>query len=126
MSASLRRANDPGQCEATRCFPAGATFGVNDLYIPPGASLVLRTGTGPIAVSGEPSEFVVENQVGAIGGDFKVGPAGAPKLDRGSGAGLEVVGGTLLVGGRDRGTVSPGDHVELRGEGKLFVNGAER
>jgi hypothetical protein len=96
------------------------------LSIPPGASVVLRTGTGSIAVTGEPSEVVMENQFGAIGGDFKVGSGGAPKLDRGSGAGLEVVGGSLIVGGRDRGTVSPGDHVELRGDGKLFVNGAER
>ena len=96
------------------------------LYIPPGASLVLRTGAGSIAVSGEPSEVVMENQVGAIVGDFRVGSGGAPKVDRGSGAGLEVVGGSLMVGGRNRGTVSPGDHVELRGDGRLFVNGTER
>lgn len=97
-----------------------------NLSIPPGASLVLRTGTGSIAVSGEPSELVMENQVGAMGGDFKIGPSGAPKVDRGSGAGLEVVGGSLIVGGLNRGTVSPGDHVALRGDGRLFVNGAER
>jgi hypothetical protein len=97
-----------------------------NLYIPPGASVVLRTGAGSIAVSGEPSEVVMVNQVGAIGGDFKVGPSGAPNVDRGSGAGLEVVGGSLIVGGRSRGTVGPGDHVELRGDGRLFVNGAER
>jgi hypothetical protein len=97
-----------------------------NLSIPPGANLVLRTGAGSIAVSGEPSEVVAENQVGAIGGDFKLGSGGAPKIDRGSGAGLEVVGGSLIVGGRDRGTVSPGDHIELRGDGKLFVNGVER
>jgi hypothetical protein len=97
-----------------------------NLYIPPGASLVLRTGAGSIAVSGEPSEVVMENQVGAIGGDFKVGSGGAPNVDRGSGAGLEVVGRYLMVGGRNRGTVSPGDHVELRGDRRLFVNGTER
>ena len=68
----------------------------------------------------------MENQVGAIVGDFRVGSGGAPKVDRGSGAGLEVVGGSLMVGGRNRGTVSPGDHVELRGDGRLFVNGTER
>ena len=85
------------------------------VHIPPGTSLVLRTGTGSVAVSGEPSEVVAENQVGAIGGDFKVGSGGAPKVNRGSCAGLEVVGGSLAVGGRNRGTVSPGDHVELRG-----------
>jgi hypothetical protein len=96
------------------------------LYIPPGASLVLRTGTGSIAVSGEPSEVVMENQVGAIGGDFRIGFGGAPKVDRGSGAGLEVVGGYLTVGGRNRGTVSLLDHVELRGDGRLFINGTER
>jgi hypothetical protein len=97
-----------------------------NLSIPPGARLLLRTGAGSIAVSGEPSEVVMENQVGAIGGDFKVGSGGAPKLDRGSGTGLELVGGSLIVVGRDCGTVSPGDRVELRGDGKLFVNGTER
>jgi hypothetical protein len=96
------------------------------LYLPPGASVELRTGTGSIAVSGEPSEVVMENQVGALGGDFKVGSGGAPKLARGSGAGLEVVGGLLISRDRNRGTVSPGDHVERRGNGKLFVNGTER
>lgn len=96
------------------------------LYVPPGASLVLRASEGPITVSGELSELVVEDQGGAVEADIKIGAMGAPKLDRSSGTGLEVVGGSLLVGGRDRGTVSPGDHVELRGEGKLFVNGAER
>ena len=95
-----------------------------NLYIPPGASVVLRTGTGSIAVSGEPSEVVAENQIGAIGADFKVGPTGAPKVDRASGARLEVVGGSLIVGGRNCGTVSPGDHVELRGDGRVFVNSA--
>jgi hypothetical protein len=77
-------------------------------------------------VSGEPSEVVMENQFGAIAGDFKVGSGGAPKLDRGSGAGLEVVGGSLFAGGRDHGTVSSGDHIELRADGKLLVNGVER
>ena len=101
-------------------------IGVNEPLHPPGASLVLRTGAGSIAVCGEPSEVVMENQVGAIGGDFKVGPSGAPKVDRGSGAGLEVVDGTLIAGGRNRGTVRPGDHVEFRADRRLFVNGTER
>ena len=97
-----------------------------NIYIPPGASLVLRTGTGSIAVSGEPSELVMENQIGAFGGDFTVGPAGAPKLDWAPRARLEVARGSLTLGGRDFGPVSPGDHVELRGDGKLYVNGTER
>jgi hypothetical protein len=43
-----------------------------NLYIPPGASLVLRTGAGSIAVSGEPSEVVsVRSEVTS-----RSGPAG--------------------------------------------------
>ena len=97
-----------------------------NLYIPPGSSLVLRTTTGSISVSGAPSEVVMENQIGATGANFEVGPGGAPKVDRTSRARLEVVGGSVTVGGRSCGTVSPGDHVELTGDGKLYVNGIER
>jgi hypothetical protein len=97
-----------------------------DLYLPPGSSLVLRTTTGSISVSGTPSEVVMENQIGATGANFEVGPGGAPKVDPTASARLEVVGGSVTVAGRSCGTVSPGDHVELTGDGRLYVNGIER
>ena len=84
-----------------------------------------RTTTGSISVSGARSEVAMENQIGAIGADFEVGPAGAPKVDRVFGAKLEVVGGSVTLGGRNCGTVSPVDHVELKGDERLYVNGIE-
>lgn len=129
VDVDMAREGDTIRVIARRVGASPMTCSVStstDLYIPPGSSLVLRTTTGSISVSGAPSEVVMENQIGATGANFEVGPGGAPKVDRTSRARLEVVGGSATVGGRSCGTVSPGDHVKLTGDGRLYVNGIER
>jgi hypothetical protein len=106
----------------TKCFVSTST----NVYVPPGTSLLLRTTTGSISVSGAPSEVVLENQIGAIGAEFIVGPACAPRAAPASGARFQVIDGSVTLGGRSCGTVQPGDAVELHGDGKLYVNGTTR
>ncbi len=129
VDVSLTQAGDEIRVVAKRVAGGPSKCSVStstNLYVPAGTSLELRTGTGSILVLGAPSEVVMENQIGALGANFKVGPAGAPKVDRVPGARLEVAGAAVTLDGRNCGTVNQGDHVELTGDGRLHVNGIER
>ena len=69
----------------------------------------------------------MENQIGAIGHRLRGWAWPVPRRSMElSGNELEVVGGYVTLGGRNCGTVSPGDHVELKGDERLYVNGIER